>query len=94
MAACNNLFKGGGQYVGCISFKKICQHNSGFLIGRFSVIYEITEKKQAQQEFLKNQWKLAIIEERERMARAALYYHRRWWERYDISKYAEFSDNY
>jgi PAS domain S-box-containing protein len=39
------------------------------LIGRLAVIYEITEKKRVQQEFLKQQWKLAGIEERERMAR-------------------------
>jgi len=39
------------------------------LIGRLAVTYEITEKKQAQNVFLKQQWKLAVIEERERMAR-------------------------
>lgn len=39
------------------------------LIGRLAVIYDITEKKQAQKEFLKQQWELAVIEERERMAR-------------------------
>lgn len=38
-------------------------------IGRLAVIYEITAKKRAQQEFIKQQWKLATIEERERMAR-------------------------
>ena len=43
--------------------------NKGILIGRLVVTYEITEKKQAQQAFLKQQWKLAVIEERERMAR-------------------------
>jgi signal transduction histidine kinase len=37
--------------------------------GRLAVIYEITEKKRAQQEFIKQQWKLATVEERERMAR-------------------------
>jgi PAS domain S-box-containing protein len=41
----------------------------GILIGRLAVIYDITEKKQAQQEFLKHQWKLAVTEERERMSR-------------------------
>jgi PAS domain S-box-containing protein len=39
------------------------------LIGRLAVAYDITEKKQAQQEFIKHQWKLAAIEEREHMAR-------------------------
>lgn len=39
------------------------------LLGRLVVAYEITEKKLAQQEFLKHQWKLAVVEERERMAR-------------------------
>lgn len=34
-----------------------------------AVIYDITEKKQAQQEFLKQQRKLAVIEERENLAR-------------------------
>ena len=43
--------------------------SNNILIGRLAVTYEITEKKQAQQEFLKHQWKLAVIEERERMAR-------------------------
>ena len=43
--------------------------SKGMLIGRLAVTYEITEKKQAQQAFLKQQWKLAVIEERERMAR-------------------------
>lgn len=41
----------------------------GIMIGRLAVIYEITDKKQAQQEFLRHQWSLAVIEERERMAR-------------------------
>lgn len=41
----------------------------GILIGRLAVIYDITDKKQAQQEFLRHQWRLAVIEERERMAR-------------------------
>lgn len=43
--------------------------SSGALIGRLAVIYEITEKKRAQQMFLKQQWELAAIEERERTAR-------------------------
>lgn len=41
----------------------------GVLIGRLAITYEITEKKQAQQQFLKQQWKSAVIEERERIAR-------------------------
>ncbi|MEW9123609.1 MAG: histidine kinase N-terminal 7TM domain-containing protein [Thermotaleaceae bacterium] len=41
----------------------------GALIGRLAVIYEITEKKQVQKAFLEQQWTLAVIEERERMAR-------------------------
>jgi len=41
----------------------------GYYLGRLAVIYDITEKKQAQQEFLKQQWQLAVIEERERMTR-------------------------
>ncbi len=41
----------------------------GMLLGRLAVVYEITDKKRAQQEFLKQQWKLAVIEERECMAR-------------------------
>ncbi|MGI5971434.1 MAG: histidine kinase N-terminal 7TM domain-containing protein [Oscillospiraceae bacterium] len=43
--------------------------NKGMLQGRLAVIYEITAKKRVQQELLKQQWKLAVIEERERMAR-------------------------
>jgi PAS domain S-box-containing protein len=41
----------------------------GTVLGRLALIHEITEEKQAQQEFLRQQWKLAVIEERERMAR-------------------------
>lgn len=41
----------------------------GVLLGRLAVTYEITEKKQAQQAYIKQQWKLAVIEERVRMAR-------------------------
>ncbi|HYE82785.1 MAG TPA: histidine kinase N-terminal 7TM domain-containing protein [Clostridia bacterium] len=41
----------------------------GIPIGRLTVAYEITGKKLAQQAFMKQQWKLAVIEERERMAR-------------------------
>jgi PAS domain S-box-containing protein len=43
--------------------------NKGLIIGRLAVAYDITEKKQVQQAFLKNQLKLAAIEEREHMAR-------------------------
>jgi PAS domain S-box-containing protein len=43
--------------------------NKGVLQGRLAVVYEITAKKRAQQELLKQQWKLAVIEERQRMAR-------------------------
>lgn len=41
----------------------------GILIGRLAVIYDITERKQVQQEFLNQQRKLAVIEERENLAR-------------------------
>lgn len=41
----------------------------GIIIGRLVITYEITEKKRAQQTYLKQQWKLAVIEEREKMAR-------------------------
>lgn len=43
--------------------------NKGALIGRLCVVYEITKKKLAQQMFMKQQQKLAAVEERERMAR-------------------------
>lgn len=43
--------------------------DSGTLIGRLAVLYDITRKKQEQQEHLRQQWKQAVIEERERMAR-------------------------
>lgn len=43
--------------------------NKGVLIGRLIVIYEITEKKQAQLAFLEQQRRLAVIEEKQRMAR-------------------------
>ncbi len=43
--------------------------NRGILIGRLAISYDITEKKRVQQEYLKQQWRLAVIEERERMAR-------------------------
>ncbi len=44
-------------------------NTKGVLIGRLAVTYEITEKKLAQKAYLKQQWRLAVIEERERMAR-------------------------
>jgi PAS domain S-box-containing protein len=43
--------------------------NKGMLLGKLVVTYEITAKKRAQQELIAHQWKLAVIEERERMAR-------------------------
>lgn len=43
--------------------------SKGMLLGRLALIYEITKKKQTQQAFLKQQQRLAVIEERERMAR-------------------------
>lgn len=43
--------------------------NKGILIGRLAVAYDMTEKKQEQQRYLKQQWKLAVTEERERLAR-------------------------
>ena len=44
-------------------------YKNGILIGRLAMIYEITEKKQAEQEFLKQQRKLAVVKERERITR-------------------------
>lgn len=41
----------------------------GIQLGKLAVIYDITEKKQAQQIYLKQQWSLAVSEERERLAR-------------------------
>lgn len=43
--------------------------SKGALIGRLAVIYDITEKKKAEQEFFKQQWRQAVTEERERMGR-------------------------
>jgi len=45
------------------------RNEKSILIGRLAVIYDITKKKQAEQEYLNQQWKLAVIEERERLAR-------------------------
>ncbi len=41
----------------------------GIPLGKLAVIYDITEKKQAQQIYLKQQWTQAVSEERERLAR-------------------------
>lgn len=41
----------------------------GMMMGRLVVTYDITEKKQEQQRYLKQQWRLAVTEERERLAR-------------------------
>lgn len=38
-------------------------------IGLLGLVYDITDKKQAQKEFLEHQWKMAVIDERERMIR-------------------------
>ncbi|MPM11924.1 hypothetical protein SDC9_58275 [bioreactor metagenome] len=43
--------------------------NKGRPVGKFAIIYEITERKRQQQELSQQQWKLAGTEERERMAR-------------------------
>lgn len=43
--------------------------SKGVLLGRLVVTHDITEKKQVEQEVLKHQWKLAVSEERERLAR-------------------------
>jgi PAS domain S-box-containing protein len=43
--------------------------HKGILIGRLAVIYDITQKKQEQQIIIKQQWKQAVTEERERLAR-------------------------
>jgi PAS domain S-box-containing protein len=43
--------------------------HKGIHIGRLAVIYDITEKKQEQQKIIKQQWKQAVTEERERLAR-------------------------
>lgn len=41
----------------------------GNIIGKMAVIYEITDKKKAQQEYLENQRAMASLEEKERLAR-------------------------
>lgn len=43
--------------------------NKSIFIGRMAVIYDITEKKRAQEDLLRQQWMLAVSDERERMAR-------------------------
>ena len=43
--------------------------NKGMLVGRLVITNDITERKQAQQKHMKQQWKLAVTEERERLAR-------------------------
>lgn len=44
-------------------------NDKGLLIGRLAVTYDITRKKQEQQEYLRQQWKQAIMMEKERHAR-------------------------
>ncbi len=43
--------------------------HKGTLIGRLVVAYDITERKKVQQEYMQQQWKLAVAEERARLAR-------------------------
>lgn len=43
--------------------------DKGILIGRLVVTYDITSKKQEQQEYLRQQWKQAVMMEKERHAR-------------------------
>lgn len=43
--------------------------NRGMSSGRLIVIYDITQKKQEQKRYLEQQWKIAVTEERERLAR-------------------------
>ena len=42
---------------------------NGYDIGLLGMIYDITDKKLAQKEFLELQWKMAVTDERERMSR-------------------------
>ena len=51
-----------------ILFSPLIDHK-GILLGRLAVIYEITDKKKTQQEYIKQQWRLAINEEKERSSR-------------------------
>ncbi len=51
-----------------ILFTPLINHK-GVLLGRLAAIYEITEKKKNQQEYIKQQWRQAIIEEKERSSR-------------------------
>ncbi len=44
-------------------------NKKGKIIARMVMVYEVTEKKRAHQEFMKQQWTLAGIKEKERLAR-------------------------
>lgn len=47
----------------------ILSDKNGHDIGRLVMIYDITEKKKGEQEYLKSQWNMAVREERKRMVR-------------------------
>jgi PAS domain S-box-containing protein len=61
-------YKVGVQLVYEAFLSPLTDHK-GILIGRLVVTNDITKKKQEEQKDLKQQWKLAVIEERERLAR-------------------------
>lgn len=50
-------------------FLSTLNDNRGIPLGRLILIYDITQKKQEQRRYLEQQWKLAVTEERERLAR-------------------------
>jgi PAS domain S-box-containing protein len=50
-------------------FLSTLNDNRGIPSGRLIVVYDITQKKQEQQRYMEQQWKLAVTEERERLAR-------------------------
>lgn len=50
-------------------FLSTLNDNRGIPSGRLILIYDITQKKQEQRRYLEQQWKLAVTEERERLAR-------------------------
>jgi PAS domain S-box-containing protein len=51
------------------AFISTLNDNRGVPSGRLILVYDITQKKQEQQRYMEQQWKLAVTEERERLAR-------------------------
>lgn len=63
-----SVYSNGEQHIYEVLLSPL-NDSRGILAGRLVTVHEITGEKRAQQEYMRQQWRLAVIEERERLAR-------------------------